>query len=155
MSELNTFTIRNFATGLAKAIRSTVVNPTSPDADVHIPHHISEVAPVEDRVSGTGHATAGTTTAVTGMGAVSAKRNYVCSAQVANAGLSAVLVILQDGSGGTTLATIVCSAGQTVPVQYPSPLKTTAATGLYFQVIDSAPSPATTSVYVSAQGYTE
>jgi hypothetical protein len=117
--------------------------------DIHIPHHISEVAPVEDRVSGTGHATNGTTTAVTGMGAVAAKRNYVSAAQVANAGLSAVLVILQDGSGGTTLAYIYCPAGQTVPVQYPSPLKTTAATGLYFQVIDSVPSPATTNPSMS------
>lgn len=155
MSELDTFTVRDYDTGDGKDIRTTAVNPISPDKDVHIPHHVSEVAPVEDRVSGTGHATAGTTTAVTGIGAVTAKRNYVSAAQVANAGLSAVLVILQDGSGGTTLAYVYCPAGQTVPVQYPSPLKTTAATGLYFQVIDSVPSPATTSVYVSAQGYTE
>lgn len=152
---LDNFTIKNYGDGEPVNVRSTVVNPVSPDVDVHIPHHVSEVAPVEDRVSGAGHATNGTSTAITGIGAVASKQNYVSAVQVANMGASAVLVLVQDGSGGTTLAYIACPAGETAPVTYPSPLATSVNTGLFFQVIDSVPSPATNDVYVSAQGYTE
>src|SRR3954462_3473881 len=99
---LSYFSIRDFLDGAAKAIRSTVVNPISPDADVHVPHHISEVAPVENRVFGGGNTTGTGSTAVTGMGpAGSGIRNYVCALQVANKGATAVLLTLQDGSGGT------------------------------------------------------
>jgi hypothetical protein len=150
MSQLDTFTVRDYDTGDGKDIRTTLVNPTSPDVDVHVPHHISEVAPVENRVSGSGSTTGTSTTAVAGMGPVSGKRNYVSAVQVANKGATAVLVTLQDGSGGTALAYIYCPAGQTVPVVYPSPLRTTANTGLYFQADGT-----TTTLYISAQGYTE
>ncbi len=152
---LDTFTVRDYDTGDPADIRTTSVNPLSPDSDVHVPHHISEVAPVEDRISGTGHAANGTTTAVTGMLPASGERAYVSAAQVANAGLSAVLVLLQNGSGGSTLAYAYVSAGQTISIPYPSPIRTSVDTGLYFQVVDSVPSPATTNVYVSAQGYSE
>ncbi len=152
---LGSFSVRDFLTGTANAIRSTLVNPTSPDADVHVPHHVSEVAPVEDRISGIGSAANGTSTPVSGMTPQSGERVYVSAVQVANAGLSSVRVLLQDGSGGTTLAVIVCPADSTIAVPYPSPLPTTVDTALYFQVVDSVPSPATTAVYVSAQGYSE
>ncbi len=141
--------------GSGKDVRTTKVNPTSPDSDVHIFHHVSEVAPVEDRLSGTGHATSGSSTAVSGMTPQSGERVYVSAAQVANAGASAVLVVLQDGSGGSTIGYIYCPAGTTVPIPYPSPLRTSADTDLYFQVVNSVPSPETTDVYVSVQGYSE
>src|SRR5689334_11322741 len=136
---LGDFTIRDFDTGDGLNIRTTVVNPTSPDADIHVPHHISEVAPVEDRLTGTGHATAETSTAVTGILPASGERAYVSAVQVANHGLSEILVALQNGSGGSALAYIVCPAGTTVPVQYPSPIFTSVDTGLYFQVLDEVP----------------
>ncbi len=75
-------------------------------------------------------------------------KNYVSAAQFANKGATAVLVTLQDGSGGTALGYVYVPAGQTVPVVYPSPLHTTANTALYFQADGS-----TTTLYVSAQGY--
>lgn len=144
------FNIRDFTTGLAKTIRSTIVNPVSPDVDEHVPHHVSEVAPSENRVFGSGSTTGTGSTAVTGMGAVASNKNYVSAVQVANKGATAVLVTLQDGSGGTALAYIYCPAGDTVPVVYPSPIHTTANTGLFFQA-----DGATTTLYVSAQGYLE
>lgn len=147
---LGSFAVRDFVTGFAKYIRSTIVNPVSPDVDVHVPHHVSEVAPVEDRVSGTGSTTGTGSTAVTGMGAVAGERNYVCAVQCANKGSTAVLVTLQDGSGGSALGYVYCPAGQTVPVVYPSPLRGSVNTGLYFAADGS-----TTTLYVSAQGYTE
>jgi hypothetical protein len=142
------FAIRDFVTGAAKAIRSTIVNPISPDQDEHIPHHISEVAPVENRVTGTGSTGSTGSTAVSGMGAVVGARNYISAVQVANKGATAVLVTLQDGSGGSALAYVYCPAGATVPVNYPSPIRTSVNTGLFFQT-----DAGTTTLYVSAQGY--
>lgn len=153
---LGSFTIKNYGDGEPVKVRSTVVEPLSPDTEQeHVAHHVFEVAPVEHRLSGTGHATNDTSTAVSGMTPASDERAYVSAAQVANFGSSDVLVTLQDGSGGAALAYICCKAGDTVAVQYPSPLRTTVDTQLHFEVEDSVASPATTSVYVSAQGYSE
>ncbi len=141
--------VRDYASGAGKDIRSTVINPTSPDVDEHLPHHIMEVAPAENRVSGTGSATGTGSTAITGMGAAGAGlKNYVCAAQFANKGASPVLVTLQDGSGGAALGYVYVGAGLTVSVVYPSPLETTANTALFFAADGS-----TTTLYVSAQGY--
>lgn len=146
------FSVRDFLTGGANRIRSTVVNPTSPDVDIHLGHHVAVVAPTEDRVSGTGSTTAATTTAVGGgmVAPGASKTLFVDAVQVANKGATAVLVTLQDGSGGAALAYVNVVAGATVPVVYPSPLELTANTGLYFQADGT-----TTTLYVSAQGHTE
>lgn len=142
------FNIRDFVTGAAKLIRSTVIQVTT-DEQEHVPHHVSEVAPSENRVFGTGSTTGAGSTAVTGMGAAGASlKNYVSAVQVANKGATAVLVTLQDGSGGAAIGYVYVGAGETVPVVYPSPLPTTANTGLFFQADGS-----TTTLYVSAQGY--
>lgn len=153
---LGNFTIRNYEDGESVQIRSSEIATPSPDVLEHVAHHVSEVAPVEHRLSGTGQATSGANTAVTGMTPATGERTYVSATQVANAGTSVVTVILRDGAAGSTLAYIVCPAGETVPISYPSPLELSVDTQLHFQVADSVPSPASdTSVYLSAQGYSE
>lgn len=142
------FNIRDFVTGAAKLIRSTVVQITT-DQQEHVPHHVAEVAPSENRVFGSGSTTGTGSTAITGIDAAGADiKNYIAAMQVANKGATAVLVTLQDGSGGAALGYIYCPAGATVAVVYPSPLHTSANTGLFFQA-----DGATTTLYVSAQGY--
>lgn len=75
-----------------------------------------------------------TSTAVSGMGAQGAGiRNYVTSIIISNAHATVGTdVILQDGSGGTTLGTFPAAAVYGgVAITLPNPLKTTANTGLF------------------------
>lgn len=104
-------------------------------------------APVDATITGTASVTDTTSTSVIAAGAGSL-RNYITSVQVANSGATAVLVTLQDGSGGTALARTYAPAGGGSNIYFPVPLKTTAATALYF-----AAGGSTTTLYVSAQGY--
>ena len=78
--------------------------------------------------------TATTSTALTGMGAQgSGVRVYVTACTFSNMHASvATEVILQDGSGGTTLWTVPASiAGGGAHVTFPNPIRTTANTGLF------------------------
>jgi hypothetical protein len=75
-----------------------------------------------------------TSTAVNGMGAQAAGvRNYVTACTVSNAHATiGTDVVLQDGSGGTTLWTLPAAPGYGGShVTFPTPLKTTAATALF------------------------
>jgi hypothetical protein len=75
-----------------------------------------------------------TSTAVNGMGAQAAGvRNYVTACTVSNAHATVGTdVVLQDGSGGTTLWTLPAAPGYGgTHATFPTPLKTTAATALF------------------------
>lgn len=76
-------------------------------------------------------------------------RTYVTAVQVSNSGATFATINLQDGSGGTTLATVPAPPGSGAIVTLPIPIRTTANTALFFQA-----SAASTSILISAQGYT-
>lgn len=98
----------------------------------------------------------GTTSAMTGtsstqvIAAVSSQHIYVTSMHCTNSSATATLVSIQDGSGGTTLDTLICPAGggETrsgggLPLTW-----TTAGNGLYAADVTTS-----ASVIVSASGY--
>src|SRR5689334_20990722 len=94
------FGIRNADTGLPEFVRTTVVEPASPETDeVNFLHHVAETAPPESRKQGIGTASGTGSTAVTGMEPESGETLYVTDVQVANSGSHATLIALQDGSG--------------------------------------------------------
>ncbi len=83
--------------------------------------------------------------------ATGSNRNYVTWAIVSNAHATVGTdVILQDGSGGTTLATLPAAALYGgAAVTFPVPLRTTAATALFAQNVTTG-----ASTKVTAGGYT-
>ena len=103
-------------------------------------------------VSGLTTAMTGTTsTAVTGIGAVASKNNYITQLVVGNSHATVgTFVELQDGSGGTTFFTVPAAAvygGATIA--FPTPLKQpTANTALYCKNTTTG-----ANVIVSASGF--
>ena len=108
---------------------------------------VTVAAPTAAMVTGTASVTDTTSTSLISAGAGSL-RNYITAVQFANTGSTTVLVTLQDGSGGTALARSIIPAGGGSNIYYDIPIKTTAATALYFAAGGSS-----TTVYASAQGY--
>jgi hypothetical protein len=140
----NNFDAKDFTAGTAKTFKST------DNTGVHTPHHNVDTATLAlpaDMVRGVASVTSTTSTSLLAA-AGSGVKNYVSAVQAANKGATAVLVTLQDGSGGTALGYLYVPAGSTVTVEYPVPLATSANTALYF-----AADGATTTLYMSAQGY--
>lgn len=90
-------------------------------------------------------------TAVTGMGAQGAGvRNYVTQCTFSNSHATVgTMILLQDGSGGTTLwqAPAAPAFGGAV-VQFPTPIKTTANTALFAQNVTTG-----SNTFVSCTGY--
>ncbi len=95
--------------------------------------------------------TATTSTAVTGMGAQGAGvRNYLTSCTFSNSHATVgTMILLQDGSGGTTLWQAPAAAlfGGAV-VNFPTPIKTTANTALFAANVTTG-----ANTYVSCTGY--
>ena len=93
-----------------------------------------------------------TSTAVTGMGAQGGSiRNYVTACTFSNTHATVgTLMLLQDGSGGTTLwQAPAAAAGGGAHVIFPTPIKTTANTALYAQNVTTG-----ANTYLSCTGYT-
>ncbi len=92
-----------------------------------------------------------TSTAVTGMGAQGAGvRNYVTACTFSNTSATVgTMINLQDGSGGTVLwqAPAAINYGGAV-IQFPTPIKTTANTGLFAVNVTTG-----SSTFVSCTGY--
>jgi len=97
-------------------------------------------------VRGLGSATSTASTLC--LGGTASNSTYLTSVQVMNTGSTTTVVSLQDGSGGTTLAYAQAPAGGGSNITFPVPIKNTSGNGWYF-----ATANASTTVYVSAQGY--
>lgn len=104
----------------------------------------------ENFIKGNSSATGTTSTAVTGIGAAGAGiKNYITGISIANTGTSTSLITLQDGNAGTTIWQTIAPAGGGSNITFPTPIATSANTALYF-----AAGTASTTIYVSATGYT-
>jgi hypothetical protein len=96
-----------------------------------------------------GAATATTTTSTSLISAVASNAIYLTSVQVMNTGSTTTYVALQDGtSPGTTKAYIQAPAYGGANITFPVPIKNTVGNAWYF-----AAGAASTTIYVSAQGY--
>lgn len=135
--------IRNDALAATAGADLDYIPPTL-DSDGRV---VTVHAPKAAMVTGTASVTDTTSTSLIAAGAGSL-RNYITAVQFANTGSTTVLVTLQDGSGGTALARSIIPAGGGSNIYYDIPIKTTAATALYFAAGGSS-----TTVYASAQGY--
>lgn len=75
-------------------------------------------------------------------------RNYLTGLQVKNTNAVATEIVLKDGSTVIWRGHVNATMNQTEDIQFPSPLKGTAATALNFACITTG-----ANVYVNAQGY--
>lgn len=75
-------------------------------------------------------------------------KNYITAIQVVNTGSTTSLITIKDGNAGSTLGYLVAPAGGGAIAYYDVPLVTSANTALYF-----AAGSASTTIYISAQGY--
>jgi hypothetical protein len=91
-----------------------------------------------------------TTTASTSLVAAQASgiKVYITGISLSNTGTSTSLVLLQNGSSGTTIWQGIAPAGGGSNIVLPTPICTSAATALYF-----AAGTATTTLYISVTGY--
>jgi len=96
--------------------------------------------------NGTASATGTTSTSL--ISAVASNSIYLTSVQVMNTGATTAQILLQDGSGGTTKAVVQAPAGGGSNITFPVPIKNTSGNAWYF-----AAGSASTTIYVSAQGY--
>lgn len=113
-------------------------------------NNVGQVDPgANNFVSGTATATGASSTSLIAL--VAAKRLYINSISVWNSSAAtAVTINFQDGSGGTTLWSMIIPPGGGSNIAGFSPmLRTTAGNALYFQVSGSG----ATTVGVSASGY--
>ena len=95
-----------------------------------------------------GSASATGTTSTSLISAVASNSIYLTSVQVMNTGTVTSQILLQDGSGGSTLAYAQAPAGGGANITFPVPIKNTSGNAWYFAAGSSS-----TTIYVSAQGY--
>jgi len=96
-----------------------------------------------------GNASASTTASTSLIAAqASGIKIYITAISLSNTGASNTLVLLQNGSAGTTLWQGIAPTGGGSNIVLPTPISTSAATALYF-----ASGTATSTLYVSATGY--
>lgn len=93
--------------------------------------------------------TTGTTTTSVVAAPAGSLRNYITNISITNTGSTTSLITLQDGSGGATLWQTVAVAGGGSNITFNIPIRTTAATALFFIAAS-----ASTTIYVSASGFT-
>lgn len=104
-----------------------------------------------DLLSQATNTTGSSSTALSTFGTGASIRNYVTAYSLArtDSGTSPMTVDFQDGSGGTTLWTVVVPAGGGAHMSSPVPMfRTSANTGLFFK-----PSASVTTLYISASGF--
>lgn len=111
-------------------------------------HTLATISPAGTTVTGTATATTTASTSVVAASGSASLRTYITSIQLANTGAATTLITIQDGSGGTALLYSIAPAGGGSNILLSNPIKTTANTALYF-----ACGTASTTVYISAQGY--
>lgn len=109
---------------------------------------INLYAPTTTYVSGTTTITSSTADFLVVSAPAAGLRNYITAIQIGNTGSTSTLVTFKDGASGSTLGFTIAPAGGGSNIVYPIPLRTTQATA--FAVAGAS---ATTSLYVSAQGF--
>lgn len=76
-------------------------------------------------------------------------RNYISDICISNTGATTVMVTLQNGSGGPTIWNTIAVAGGVSNISLQVPIRTSAATALFFAADGSS-----TTVFVSVSGFT-
>lgn len=94
-----------------------------------------------------------TTTGTTDISVVAASgdanlKTYITDMQIVNTGASTSLITFKDGNAGATLGYTIAPTGGGSNIHFSTPLVTTANTAFYF-----AAATASTTIYISAQGY--
>jgi len=138
---VNAFVTNTNANGSATAANSAPVVPPS--------DYIAGKA-ISSLVFGTTAAMTGTSSTAL-LAAVSAKVIYLMNITCTNSSATATLLTLQDGSGGTTLGTMICPAGggHTEHASFPL-VKTTSGNGLYVADVTTS-----ASVIATASGFAQ
>lgn len=125
---------------------NTACNYLNVNADGSINVSVGGGATTGD-VTGTASQTSTTSTSL--VGAVTSNKLYILTVSCSNSGSSNSLVALQDGSGGTTLWSILVPAGGGNNIAASRPIfATTSGNALYF-----APGTASTTVTCNAAGF--
>lgn len=97
--------------------------------------------------AGVANTTGATSTSLIAL--VSSKRIYITSFSLSNSSATAITVNFQDGSGGTTLYTVIVPAGGGTNLGASTPIfRTSSGVALFFQA-----SSGVTTLYVNASGY--
>lgn len=101
-----------------------------------------------NRATGTATTTGTSDTSLVAASGNASLKTYITDIQVVNTGASTSLITFKDGSGGPTLGYTIAPAGGGSNIHLTSPLATSANTAFFF-----AAATASTTIYVSAQGY--